>query len=236
MLAFVYFTAGITAKEAGKATDHDDTLDLLTPGPAKIHMFKDSKSEAFCSKATLQKKTSFDTDLCYNIDPLFIKEFMFIAPPVCKNGTVAKYTAFQESNCWGEEWHSWQVTDMHLDQCLRTTADKERLRSFGLVCDGVKRRNSKLRLVFTLLLLFGLSLAVLGLTFACVRVGLLLVSRGFGSLTEGLKRSLIVAKVSLWSLFASYDRSDIVIGVRLVIYIWRSREGEEQLRFEGRKH
>jgi len=86
---------------------------------------------------------------------------------------------------------------MHLDQCLRTTADTEKLRSFALVCDGVRRRNSKVRLVVTLLLLAGLSLAVLGLTLACIRVGLLLVSRGFGSLVRGLQSSLIVAKVSL---------------------------------------
>ncbi|KAE9363154.1 hypothetical protein N431DRAFT_475325 [Stipitochalara longipes BDJ] len=191
-VAFLCFATGITAKDAGKAADHDDTLDLLEPGPATIHMFRDDN---FCNNSTLQRKTSFETDRCFNINPLVIKEFSFRAPPVCKNGTVAKYTAFQEKNCFGDIWHSWEVTDMHLDQCLRTTADIEKLRSFALVCDNIRRSNSKARLVLTLLLLFALSLAVLGLLLASIRFGLALVSKTLNSLAWGLRRLVTIAKV-----------------------------------------
>lgn len=134
------FTTGIRAKVAGKVTDHDDSLDLLKPGPATIHMFTEYNT---CNNSTLQRKTSFETDRCHKINALFIKEFSFLAPPVCKNGTLAEYTAFQARNCWGDVWHSWEVIDMHVDVCLGTTADTKKLMGFVLVCDGIKRNNSK---------------------------------------------------------------------------------------------
>jgi hypothetical protein len=190
-VAFVCFATGITAKEVA---DHDDSLDLLKPGPATIHMFTEESS---CNNSTPQKKTSFETDRCYNINPLSVKEFSFLAPPVCKNGTRAEYTAYQESNCWKDVWHSWEVTDVYLDNCISTTADTNKLRSFALVCDGVRRSNSKTRLFFTLLLLLVLSLGVLGLLLASVRVGLMLASRTLNSLPGGLERLARIVKVSL---------------------------------------
>jgi len=215
-IALVYFAFGIAAKDAGEIADHDDSLDLLTPGPATIHMFK---KDDFCNNSTLQKRTSFETDRCHNINPRSIKEFTFIAPPVCQNGKVAVYTAFRESNCWGDVWHSWEVTDLHLDQCLRTSADKDELRSFALVCDGVQRSNSKARLIFALLLLFALSLAVLGLLGFCIRFGLVLVSKTRSSLVWGLRNAITIAKVSL-SIYRSLTETELttVIGILFIVY------------------
>lgn len=213
-VALLCFATGITAKDAGNIADHDDSLDLLKPGPATIHMFTEYK---MCNDSTLQKKISFETDRCHNINPLYIKEFTFLAPPVCKNGTRAEYTGFQESNCWGDVWHSWEVTDMHVDQCLGTTADTKQLMSFALVCDGIKRNNSKARLLATLLVLFALSLAVLGLLLACIRGGLLIASKTVGSLTWGLQTLAAKAKVSLY-IFVFLTALTTVIGSRSVIY------------------
>jgi hypothetical protein len=215
-IALVCFSLGITAKAAGEVADHDDSLDLLKPGPATIHMFT---KDDFCNNSTLQKRTSFETDRCHNINPRSIKEFTFTAPPVCQNGKVAVYTAFRESNCWGDVWHSWEVTDLHLDQCLRTSADKDELRSFALVCDGVRRSNSKARLIFALLLLFALSLAVLGLLGVCIHFGLVLVSKTRGSLVWGLRNAITIAKVSL-SLCRSLTEIELttIIGILFIIY------------------
>jgi hypothetical protein len=157
-----------------------------------------------CNNSTLQKKISFEIDHCHNINPLFIKQFMFLVPPVCKNGTLAEYTDFQASNCWGNVWHSWKVSDMHVYNCLRTTADTKKLMSFALMCDGIKRNNSKARLIAALLLLFGPSLAVLGLLLVCIRGSLVLVSKTLGSLAWGLRTLVTIAKVSFVDLFVPY--------------------------------
>jgi len=215
-IALVCFSLGITAKDAGEVAGHDDSLDLLTPGPATIHMFK---KDDFCNNSTLQKRTSFETDRCHNINPRSIKEFTFIAPPVCQNGKVAVYTAFRESNCWGDVWHSWEVTDLHLDQCLRTSANKDELRSFALVCDGVRRSNSKARLIFALLLLFALSLAVLGLMGLCIRFGLVLVSKTRNSIRWGFRTVVTISKVSL-SVYIFLTKVELisVIGIHFIVY------------------
>src|ERR1700753_1029848 len=89
------FAVGIKAKDAEENADHDDSLDLLKPGPATVYMFTEHNK---CNNATRQKQTTFETDRCYNMDPFFIKEFTFVAQPVCKNGTVAEYTAFEKNN------------------------------------------------------------------------------------------------------------------------------------------
>jgi hypothetical protein len=116
-------------------------------------------------------------------------------------------------------WHSWEVTDLHLDQCLRTSADKDELRSFALVCDGVQRSNSKARLIFALLLLFALSLAVLGLLGFCIRFGLVLVSKTRSSLVWGLRNAITIAKVSL-SIYRSLTETELttVIGILFIVY------------------
>jgi hypothetical protein len=219
--ALFCFAIGTWAKDVGKGTDHDDSLDLKKPGPATIHLFTEHKR---CNNATLQKKTSYDTDRCYNINPRFIKEFTLTAQPICKNGTAAEFTAFEQSNCWGDKWFSWEVTENHLDNCLRTNADDDeekpkKLMSFALVCDGIQRRNSKLRLVATLLLLFGLSLAVLGLLLACIRGALVLASKTLGSLTWVLQILGEKTKVSLQiGMFLNRTELTTAIGSRSVVY------------------
>jgi hypothetical protein len=99
-VALFWFSVGIRAKASEKNTDHGDSLELLNPGPATVHMFTEHNQY---NNSILQKKTWFETNRCYNMVPLFIKAFTFIALPVCKNGTVAKNIAFQRSNCLGYE-------------------------------------------------------------------------------------------------------------------------------------
>jgi hypothetical protein len=52
-VALFWFSVGIRAKASEKNTDHGDSLDLLNPGPATVHMFTEHNQY---NNSTLQKE------------------------------------------------------------------------------------------------------------------------------------------------------------------------------------